>query len=88
VDADEVPQIYLGTPGEAPEGAQFPKRSLVAFDRIYLQAGESRQVTLHVTLRQLQYWSTASGSWVLAAGKRTLSVGASSRDLRLQQSID
>jgi beta-glucosidase len=88
VDADEVPQIYLGTPGEAPEGAQFPKRSLVAFDRIHLQAGESRQVTLHVALRQLQYWSTASGSWVLAAGKRTLSVGASSRDLRLQQSID
>jgi beta-glucosidase len=87
-DGDEVPQIYLGNPSDAPEGAQFPKRSLVAFDRVHLQAGESRTVTLHVALRQLQYWSIASGGWVLAGGKRTLSVGASSRDLRLQQSVN
>jgi beta-glucosidase len=86
VDGDEVPQIYLGNPSDAPEGAQFPKRSLVAFDRVHLQAGESKKVTLHVALRQLQYWSIASGGWVIADSKRTLSVGASSRDLRLQQS--
>jgi beta-glucosidase len=88
VDGDEVPQIYLGNPSDAPEGAQFPKRSLVAFDRVHLQAGESKKVMLHVALRQLQYWSTASRGWVIADGKRTLSVGASSRDLRLQQSIN
>ena len=88
VDGDEVPQIYLGNPSDAPEGAQFPKRSLVAFDRVHLQAGESKKVTLHVALRQLQYWSIASGGWVIADSKRTLSVGASSRDLRLQQSIN
>jgi beta-glucosidase len=88
VDGDEVPQIYLGNPSDAPEGAQFPKRALVAFDRVHLRAAESRKVTLHVALRQLQYWSIASGGWMIADGKRTLSVGASSRDLRLQQSIN
>ena len=88
VDGDEVPQVYLGNPSEAPERAQFAKRSLVAFDRIHLHAGESRTVTLHVALRQLQYWSSASGRWVIAGGRRVLSVGASSRDLRLQQSIE
>jgi beta-glucosidase len=45
-------------------------------------------VTLHVAPRQLQYWSTKEGKWVTAKGKRTVSVGASSRDLRLEQSID
>jgi hypothetical protein len=36
----------------------------------------------------LQYWSTKEGKWVRASGKRTLSVGASSRDLRVEQNID
>ena len=53
-----------------------------------LTAGEAKTVTLHVPPRQLQYWSTKEGKWVTATGKRTVSVGASSRDLRLNQTID
>jgi beta-glucosidase len=87
-DSDEVPQVYLGTPSEVPAGVQFPVRALVAFDRIHLGAGESRTVTLHVEPRQLQYWSTKDGGWKTAAGKRILSVGASSRDLRVEQTIN
>ena len=87
-DSDEVPQVYLGAPAEIPAGVQFPVRALVAFDRIHLGAGEAKTVTLHVELRQLQYWSTKEGKWVAATGKRTLSVGASSRDLRVEQAID
>jgi len=87
MDSDEVPQVYLGTPSDIPAGVQFPVRALAAFDRIHLAAGESRTVTLHVPARQLQYWSTAAGKWVNANGNRAVSVGASSRDLRLQQSI-
>jgi beta-glucosidase len=86
--ADEVPQVYLSGASDAPEGVQFPVRALVAFDRIHLAAGETKTITLHVPLRQLQYWSTQEGKWVTAKGARTLSVGASSRDLRLQTVID
>jgi beta-glucosidase len=88
VDGDEVPQVYLGSPAQAPEGAAFPVRGLVAFDRIHLSAGEARTVRLHVALRQLQYWSTVRGSWLIPGGQREVSVGASSRDLRVQQLID
>ena len=88
VDSDEVPQVYLGAPSQIPSGVQFPVRALVAFDRIHVAAGEAQTVTLHVQPRQLQYWSTKDGKWVTATGKRTLSVGASSRDLRLNQPID
>jgi beta-glucosidase len=86
--SDEVPQIYLGAPAEIPSGVQFPVRALVAFDRIHLAPGESKEVTLHVEPRQLQYWSTKDQKWTTPSGKRTISIGASSRDLRLHQDID
>jgi beta-glucosidase len=84
---EEVPQAYLGAPSEHPAGVQFPVRSLVAFDRVLLSAGEAKTVVLHVAPRQLQYWSVDKGSWITAGGTRTISVGASSRDLRLEQSV-
>jgi beta-glucosidase len=88
VASDEVPQVYLSAPSEIPAGVQFPVRALVGFDRVHLAACESKTVTLHVAPRQLQYWSTKEGKWVTATGKRTVSVGASSRDLRVEQKID
>jgi beta-glucosidase len=86
--SDEVPQVYLGAPATIPDGVQFPVRALVAFDRIHFNKGESRNVTLHVAPRQLQYWSTKEGKWITASGKRTVSVGGSSRNLSLSQDID
>jgi beta-glucosidase len=87
-DSDEVPQVYLGAPGNIPDGVEFPVRALAAFDRVSIKMGASRSVTLHVAPRQLQYWSTKENKWVTASGKRTVSVGGSSRDLRLHQEID
>jgi beta-glucosidase len=87
-DSDEVPQVYVGAPGTVPDGVEFPVRTLIAFDRVRIPAGKSDRVTLHVAPRQLQYWSTAQSKWISPGGKRTISVGASSRDLRLNQTID
>jgi beta-glucosidase len=84
VAGDEVPQVYLGAPQSGPPGVQFALRALVAFDRVYLAAGESRPITLHIEPRSLQYWSAERGRWVRLGGARTVFVGASSRDLRLQ----
>jgi beta-glucosidase len=88
VDSDEVPQVYLGAPSPIPDGVQFPVRALAGFDRIHLAAGETKTVTLPIAQRQLQYWSTMDGKWATVSGNRTLSVGASSRDLRLSQTIN
>jgi beta-glucosidase len=87
-DSDESPQVYLSAPADIPEGVQFPVQALAGFDRVHINRGESRDVTLHVAPRQLQYWSTKEGKWVTASGQRTLSVGSSSRDLRLSQNIN
>jgi beta-glucosidase len=86
VASDEVPQVYLGPPSERPQGEQFAVRALAAFDRIHLNAGQSRMVTLHVPLRCLQYWSVSGNRWVTPSGQRTVYVGASSRNLPRKRS--
>jgi beta-glucosidase len=88
VNSDEVPQVYLGAPASALEGVQFPVRALVAFDRVNIPAGQSKTVKLHVNERQMQYWSTKEEKWVTASGKRTVSVGGSSRSLPLHEDIN
>ena len=83
--SDEVPQVYLDAPEKAQaHSAQFAIRSLVAFDRIHLNAGETEALTLHVSHRSLEYWSVEANDWVRTLGPRKLRVGASSRDLRLE----
>jgi beta-glucosidase len=87
-DGDEAPQVYLGAPPNPPSGVQFAVRKLIAFDRVSLRAGATKTIRWHVPARQLQIWSTDRHAWVTASGVRTVSVGASSRDLRLSQDID
>jgi beta-glucosidase len=87
VDADEVPQVYVGAPVERQSGVQFPVQALAGFDRVHLQAGESRELTLHVAPRQLQFWSTHTGRWSMPKGLRRIRVGASSRDIRLEADV-
>jgi beta-glucosidase len=88
VAGDDVPQVYIGAPKTPPSGAQFAVRALVQFDRVSIPAGQSKNVALHVEPRRLQYWSTAAGKWQTATGSRTVYVGESSRDLRLQTDIE
>ncbi len=87
---DEVAQVYLGAPKNPPAGggAQFAVRSLAQFDRISIGAGESRNVTLHVEPRSMQYWSSAANKWVVPPGARTVYVGSSSRLVRLQTDVE
>ncbi len=88
VASDEVPQVYLGAPSRIPPGVQFPVRALAAFDRVHIPVGGTRIVTLHVPLRQLQYWSTQEQKWVLPGGERMLFVGPSSSTLPLHEEIN
>jgi beta-glucosidase len=87
MDSDEVPQVYLGAPSDIPEGVQFPVRALAAMDRVMVPAGQTRTVNLHVAERQLQYWSTKQQKWVTATSGRRVSVGGSSRDLPLSETL-
>ena len=51
VAGDEVPQVYLDAPENKPQGVQFAPKTLAAFDRVTLQPGEERDVTLEIAPR-------------------------------------
>jgi beta-glucosidase len=83
VRGDEIPQVYLTAPEPVAHDAQFADRALIAFARVALDPRQSKRVLLHVPLHRLQYWSEPDHRWQLAAGRRSIQVGSSSRDIRL-----
>jgi beta-glucosidase len=87
VAGDEVPQVYLDAPDSKPQGVQFAPKTLAAFDRVTLQPGEERDVTLQITPRAFEYWSVDTKAWVKPTGNRTLHAGPSSQDLPLTASV-
>lgn len=81
VEAAEVPQLYLGIP-------TAPARQLRGFDRVLLQPGEERTVHFELTRRDLSVWDVVAQQWRLQRGRFGVVVGASSRDIRLEGSIE
>ena len=87
VAGDEVPQVYLDAPENKPQGVQFAPKTLAAFDRITLQPGEEREVTLEIAPRAFEYWSVDKKAWAKPTGSRTLRAGSSSQDLPLTAAV-
>lgn len=85
VDGAEVAQLYLSYPESAPE---TPPRQLRGFSKLPLEAGASDTATFSLRKRDLTYWDTDSANWVVPSGTFGVGVGASSRDIRLEGSIE
>jgi beta-glucosidase len=86
IAGSEVPQLYLGFPAEAEE----PPKVLRGFERVYLVAGESKQVTLTLTQKDISYWSVINQKWTVASGTYTvwISTSAAKTDIKLQGSFN
>lgn len=81
VPGREVPQLYVGIPNA-------PKKQLRGFERTgLLQPGESTEVEFSLKRRDLSIWNVVEQSWELQQGKYKVSVGASSRDVRLTDTV-
>ncbi|MEU3840260.1 beta-glucosidase [Streptomyces sp. NPDC028635] len=80
----DVPQVYVGPSRDL--SLDQPVRLLGGYRRLTLAPGERRRVTVRVAPRTLSCWDTARHDWVLGTGRRTVWIGASSRDLRLRTS--
>ena len=79
MEADEVTQLYVKRIGSAVER---PLKELEAFDRVTLQAGETKKVTLEFPIEELAHWDNDTNQWVLEHGKIEILVGSASDDIR------
>ena len=80
----EVIQLYVS---DLNTTVEMPVKELRAFQKVTLQPGESRDVTLQISGRAFQYWDEAKGDWAVSHGKRTILVGTASDNLPLKTSF-
>lgn len=81
----EVVQLYVGAPGR---DVNRPVRELKAFTKVDLAPGAGETVTFQLDARDLAYWSTRHGRWVVEGGRYEVNAGSSSRDLRRRVTVD
>ncbi|PVH74275.1 glycoside hydrolase family 3 protein [Cadophora sp. DSE1049] len=80
-----VPQLYLSYPDSAPAGT--PPKQLRGFEKFNLDPGAEESVSFALMRRDLSYWDVASQEWIIPAGEFGVSVGFSSRDLKVVGSV-
>ena len=62
-------------------------RRRIQVDKIYLKAGESKDVALKVEKKDIGYYNVLLKQWVTEQGQYKIYVGSSSRDIRLEKTI-
>ncbi len=80
----EVSQLYVGQQNPS---IVRPAKELKGFAKVYLQPGESKQVTLRLDQRSFAYWNTSTQKWTALPGTYTVRVGSSSQDLPLTTAV-
>ncbi len=81
----EVVQVYVH---DDESSLERPQKELKGFQRVSLDAGASQRVEVTLGEDAFQYYDDTQGKWVLEPGTFTIMVGSSSRDIRLEGSID
>ncbi|KAF7537389.1 hypothetical protein G7054_g3752 [Neopestalotiopsis clavispora] len=81
--ASEVAQLYVGVPDD-----ETPVRQLRGFQRVPVRPGETLTVKFPLTRRDLSIWDVVSQQWRLQEGSYAICVGASSRDLKLNGTLE
>ncbi|RIL06087.1 MAG: glycosyl hydrolase [Proteobacteria bacterium] len=74
----EVVQLYVA---RTTPGVRRPLRTLAAFEKVALAAGERRTLRLTVPARAFSYWDVAANAWRAEPGTWEIAAGRSSREL-------
>ena len=80
MDGDEIVQLYLKKQGDE-EG---PIKTLRAYKRVHIPAGQTFKVDLELTPKQLEWWDSETNSMRTQAGQFDILIGGNSVDLQKQ----
>ena len=78
MDGDEIVQVYIKKQSDT-EG---PIKALRAFKRVHIPAGQTIQVELELTPKQLEWWDAETNTMRTQAGNFDIMVGGNSEDLQ------
>lgn len=80
VDGAEVAQLYVADK----ESTIFrPVKELRAFDKVFLKAGEEKEISFELSKRAFAFFNVNIDDWMVETGEFDILVGASSRDIKL-----
>jgi beta-glucosidase len=77
----EVAQLYVK---QEKLNLPRPEKELKGFDKVFLQPGEAKRVTLTLNQSAFQYFNDKTNRWEMDPGVFDFLVGSSSRDIRLK----
>jgi len=80
----EVAELYIHQDNPS---LPRPLKELKGFTKVFLKPGEKQTVSLPLDQRAFAFYDPAKASWVSEAGNFEILVGASSRDIRLQDTF-
>lgn len=86
VATSQVVQVYMSNPGSA-YGSAAPVRTLAAFEKLALEPGEKRTVTMRVMPQDVCVWDVNADKYIVEQGEWTVAAGFSSGDIRLSADI-
>jgi beta-glucosidase len=80
----EIAQVYIS----AKDSRLFrPIRELKAFEKVYLEAGESKAITIPLDEKAFRYFNTATGRFEVEHCVYNIQVGASVNDIKLETEL-
>ncbi len=80
----EIAEVYAALPASAGE----PPKRLVGWSKVWLKAGESKEVSVNVDEKYLSVYDEAGGGWKVVPGSYKFMVGGSSQELPLSAKAD
>jgi beta-glucosidase len=81
----EVVQMYVH---QAKSNVVQPIKSLRGFQRVTLNPGETRHITIALPASQLSYYDVVTRRFIVAPGMFNVMIGSSSDDIRLRAGLE
>jgi beta-glucosidase len=80
----EVPQLYIH---QVKSNVLQPMKRLRGFQRVNLDAGETKHVSFNLPVSQLSYYDVVTKKFIVAPGMFDIMIGSSSVDIRLRTQL-
>ena len=83
-DGAEITQVYVEP---MKPRLERPLKELKGFRKVFLKAGESQTVSIRLERSAFAFYDPERRAWAAEKGEYKIDIGASSRDIRLQESV-